>query len=173
MGTIVSPVEELAQFAARNSEGDPPTVVVAGCGRGRTVDGLLEHGVDAYGFDISPDALADAETSPDRLEQCDLEDPELVDRLRTSFDVERIDVFYTEQVLSLLAPDVADRVTAQLRADDAVGRCVHRIAPMPPAAAQNGEFDATDRSVSEWKAQCDPDGEDVWLSVGEQFQKSD
>jgi hypothetical protein len=171
MGTLGSPAAELARDAADRCPGaGPPVVVVAGCGRARTVAALLEHGVDAYGFDVSDAALADADAPRDRLLQCDLRDADLVARLRERFDVDRIDVLYTEQVLSLLAPATARRVTRRLRAHDAVGHRVHRIASTPPAAAQEGTLDATVRSIPEWRAACDPDGEDVWLSPGRRLE---
>lgn len=164
MGAFVSPTEELAEYAASRADTAEPTVVVAGCGRAVTVAELLEHGVDAYGFDVAPEPLAAADVPRGRLLQCDLRDPDLLDRLRSDFDIGRIDVFYTEQVLSLLTPTEAERVTNRLREADAIDRCVHRIAPAAPVGAQTGEIEATVRSVPEWQAACDPDGRDVWLS---------
>lgn len=164
MGSRVSPTEELAEYAASRADTADPTVVVAGCGRAVTVAELLEHGVDAYGFDIAAEPLAAAAAPRDRLLQCDLRDPALLERLRSDLGIDHVDVLYTEQVLSLLSPTEADRVTKRLREADAIDRCVHRIAPAAPVGAQTGEIEATVRSVREWRAAVDPNGEDVWLS---------
>ncbi|MDQ2049332.1 class I SAM-dependent methyltransferase [Natronolimnohabitans sp. A-GB9] len=169
MGRTVSPTADLARYAAERAAPAEPTVVVAGCGRADTVAALLEHGIDAYGFDIEVEALDAAAVPRDRLLECDLREPDLVETLRTQFAIDHVDVCYTEQVLSLLSPDDAERVIERLRAADAIGQCVHRIAAVPPVGAQTGEFEATVRSVGEWQAACDPDGEDVWLSTGDQL----
>ncbi|ELY60933.1 hypothetical protein [Natronolimnohabitans innermongolicus] len=169
MGSFVSPSAELARYATDRAAPDDPVVVVAGCGSAGTVADLLERGVDAYGFDLEAEPLAEADVSSARLHRCDLRDEDLLERLRAAFDIDRIHVCYTERVLSILTPSEAATVTARLRAADAVDHCVHRIAEIPPVGHQRGEFEATIRAPDEWRAACDPDGEDLWLSTTDGF----
>lgn len=54
----------------------PSSVLDVGCAYGYVVSGLLNRGVDAYGFDHSPFAVGRAVLGPDRIRQADVTDPQ-------------------------------------------------------------------------------------------------
>lgn len=164
MGERHDEAEELADFATLRADPDEtPVIVIAGCGTATTVEKLREYGVDAYGFDISSDILDAAdEQIREFLTEVDIRDDNLVESLCSEFEVDRIDILVTECMLSFLSVGEAQRTLAQLRDAPNVGVLAHRLQRDAPAAAQEGEIDATLMPLEEWQETCDPNNDDIW-----------
>ncbi|QCS43923.1 methyltransferase domain-containing protein [Natrinema versiforme] len=171
MGERFDKVREIATFAEAVADADrEPVVVVAGCGAGATVEGLREHGVTAYGFDASQSILETAEPEiRERLLEADIRDEDLIQSLREAFEIDVIDVFVTECMLSFLTLEEARETLARIRETDGVGTLIHQVRIDPPVAAQEGEIDAMILPPAEWQAACDPDGEDIWRDALERL----
>lgn len=171
MGERYDRERELAAFAEFVADADrEPVVVVAGCGAGATVESLREHDVAAYGFDASRSILKTAPPSTrERLLEADIRDEGLVASLREAFEIDEIDVFVTECMLSFLTVDEATAALGRLRSSSGVGAVLHLIRIDPPVAAQEGDIDATVLPPAEWRAACDPDGADIWRDAMERL----
>lgn len=171
MGERFDKISELAAFAEAVADAErEPVVVIAGCGAGTTVEQLCEHDVAAYGFDASQSVLETAVPQiRERLLEADIRDEGLIASLREAFGIDAIDVFVTECMLSFLSLEEAREMLARIRETDGVGTLVHQVRIDPPVAAQEGEIDATILSPAEWRAECDPDGEDIWRDALERL----
>lgn len=171
MGERFDKERELAAFTEAVADAErAPVVVVAGCGAGATVEQLREYDVAAYGFDASRSVLETAEPrTRERLLEADIRDEDLIQSLREAFEIDAIDVFVTECMLSFLTLEEARETLARIRETDGVGTLIHQVRIDPPVAAQEGEIDATILPAAEWRAACDPDGEDIWRDALERL----
>ncbi len=164
-------IGELAAFAEHVTAGDEdPVVVIAGCGKGETVENVRARGVTAYGFDTSGSMLETVE-APTRefLLEADLRDKDLVETLCETFEIDKIDVFLTECMLSFLSVEEAGEALRRIRTAPEVGVLLHKIRLDPPVQAQERMIDATILSPTEWQEACDPDGADIWRDAIERW----
>lgn len=150
---------ESANIHEAASPGD--TVVVAGCGFGESMIGLKDE-ADAYGFD-QREVFSRRARPPvrDRVIHGDFTDPGIVDRLLGEFGLDRIDVCYTESMLSSLSVLEAVEACGRWREDGRVGRLAHEVW----VRGQVAEGTYTALTMDGWRAAVDPDGEDAWLGV--------
>ncbi len=158
----------LVNLATSCTDRQPPTVVIAGCGGAQTVTALCEHGIDAYGFDSEPSILATVPgPTRSRLLEADLRDQGVVERLCAHFELERIDLFVTECMLSFLSIEEATTSLERIRNESRVGQLLHRVRLDPPVAAQEGDLEVTILTPEAWQEACDPEGRDRWREAFE------
>ncbi len=163
MGKHVSDGNALANVATNCTERRPPTVVIAGCGGAQTVTALCEHGIDAYGFDRSPSILATVPApTRNRLLEGDIRDQQLIETLCERFELERIDLFVTECMLSFLSVEEAATSLERIRNEPRVGQLLHRVQLDPPVAAQEGDLEVTILTPEAWQQACDLEERDLW-----------
>lgn len=150
-------VERIAAYACELAASEVPTVLIAGCGRGYTLERLIGLDIDAYGFDPSRRAVETAAV-PEHVTRVSIRDPNAAHSaaFRLGIDPEGIDLLVTETVLSTLRPEEAKMACRRLRE---VAPLAHFVHPLHDESASHAHEAL---ALAEWKRLCDPEHQDHW-----------
>lgn len=132
-------------------------VVVAGCGYGGSVKKFRDRGHEAYGFDVSTDALSKSPV-PEYVTVSDVRDPGVLSHVRSTYGLSNIDLVVTEKLLSCLEPHEARAACRRLRREADLEHYV-----MPKHVINPGHH--TRLTLEEWTELCDPNGHDEWYDA--------
>lgn len=151
------------ELAGRGFDLSSVKVLVVGCAYGYTVEQLrASWGIDAFGMDVSQWAVDNAAVGGihlgDATSAADLRS------VRQATPGGRFDVVFSEAMLSCLTDAEAVTATENMRSE-AKRVALHRVWSTDGSDVVPEYYN--DKTLAEWRALCDPDGEDGWFTEDE------
>lgn len=142
-------------------------MLVAGCAFGHTVQHLVDdHGVDAWGMDISQYAVDNAPSgTADRIIQGDLTVKSDIQNVAQTKGGGKFDVIVGEGVLTCMSGTEASGAASNARSE-AQGTAMWSV--YDDSFGVNTDW-YNSKSLSGWKSVADPNNDDVWFSRNEYY----
>lgn len=138
-------------------------VLVVGCAYGYTVEYLRsDWGIDAYGMDVSQWAVDNAVV--DGIYQGDATSANDLRSVRQDTPGGRFGVVFSEAMLSTMTDAEAVAACDNMRSE-AQQAAVHRVWSSDGSDIVPEYYNS--KTLSEWRALCDPDGDDYWFTERE------
>lgn len=147
-------------------------ILIAGCAYGYTVEYLIDnHGVDAYGIDVSSFAVSQADTEiayGGRIFQGDVLSSQDLRSVRQNSGGGRFRVVFNECILTCLTDSEAQTASDNMRSESQ-DLLVHRVWSTDGSDLEK-DLDTdwyNSHTLSEWQSLCDPNGDDLWFTERE------